>query len=89
MSATVLPLSPLATEPSDRLRTASWRTVRPVIDLARCTRCNFCWKFCPDDAFEFDAKGYPVVRLDYCKGCGICARECSPRAIVMVPEPDR
>jgi pyruvate ferredoxin oxidoreductase delta subunit len=24
--------------------------------------------------------------LDYCKGCGICAHECWPRAIKMVEE---
>jgi pyruvate ferredoxin oxidoreductase delta subunit len=24
--------------------------------------------------------------MDYCKGCGICAHECWPRAIAMVEE---
>jgi pyruvate ferredoxin oxidoreductase delta subunit len=24
--------------------------------------------------------------LDYCKGCGICAHECWPRAISMIEE---
>ena len=28
----------------------------------------------------------PRVRLDYCKGCGICAEECKPKAIDMVKE---
>jgi len=81
-----LPPSPLATTSSEINQTASWRTFRPVIRLEACTKCNVCWKFCPDDAIEFDARGYPVLRLGYCKGCGICAWECLPKAIAMVPE---
>ncbi len=81
-----LPEGPMASESSERYHTADWRTLRPVIHLEKCTRCNFCWKFCPDDAFSFDAEGYPVLRTDYCKGCGICAVECPPRAIEMVEE---
>ncbi|HXQ78902.1 MAG: 4Fe-4S binding protein [Thermoplasmata archaeon] len=76
----------MASIPSSTLRTSSWRTLTPVIHLAHCTKCNFCWKFCPDDAIEFDAQGFPVLRLDYCKGCGICAEECPPKAIEMVAE---
>lgn len=81
-----LPPAPLATTPSSVIATASWRTFRPVIELEKCTRCNVCWKFCPDDAIGFDEKGFPEVRLAYCKGCGICAEECRPRAIAMVKE---
>ncbi|HUI38455.1 MAG TPA: 4Fe-4S dicluster domain-containing protein, partial [Thermoplasmata archaeon] len=46
----------------------------------------FCWKYCPDDAIEFDPQGYPVLRAQYCKGCGICAAECPPKVIDMVAE---
>lgn len=81
-----IPEGPLAERPSSDLHTAAWRTLTPVIHLEKCTRCNFCWKFCPDDAIGFDANGFPVVRLDYCKGCGICAEECPPRTIDMVAE---
>ncbi len=77
---------PVATISSDVIHTADWRTLTPRITLAKCTRCNFCWKFCPDDAIEFDAAGFPVIRTDYCKGCGICAAECPPRAIEMRAE---
>ncbi|MHA1683533.1 MAG: 4Fe-4S binding protein, partial [Promethearchaeota archaeon] len=28
----------------------------------------------------------PVIDLDYCKGCGICASECPHGAIEMVEE---
>lgn len=82
----LLPEGPMATLSSELIHTAAWRTLRPVVHLEHCTRCNFCWKFCPDDAFVFDEKGYPVVRAEYCKGCGICAVECPPHAIEMVEE---
>jgi pyruvate ferredoxin oxidoreductase gamma subunit len=81
-----MPEGPMATLSSEIVQTADWRTLRPVIHLERCTRCNFCWKFCPDDAFAFDEKGFPVLRAEYCKGCGICAVECPPHAIEMVAE---
>jgi len=81
-----LPEGPIASTPTTTLRTSAWRTLTPVIHLEHCTKCNFCWKFCPDDAIEFDEHGYPVVRLDYCKGCGICAEECPPKVIEMVAE---
>ena len=81
-----LPEGPIASAPSSSLRTSAWRTLTPVIHLEHCTKCNFCWKFCPDDAIGFDGSGFPVIRLDYCKGCGICAEECPPKTIEMVAE---
>ena len=81
-----VPGTPIATFPSSRIRTSSWRTFRPTIDRARCTRCNLCWKFCPDVAIGLDDDGFPVVDADHCKGCGICAEECPPKAIVMTKE---
>ena len=77
---------PFATVPTSEESTASWRTIRPVIHREKCTRCNVCWKFCPDVAIGFDPDGYPVVLLDACKGCGICANECAPKAITMERE---
>ncbi len=79
-----LPEGPIASVSSETIHTSAWRTFTPVIHLDRCTKCNFCWKFCPDAAIEFDANGYPVLRLAYCKGCGICAAECPPKTIEMV-----
>ena len=31
-------------------------------------------------------KEKPIINLDYCKGCGICANECPVNAIEMVLE---
>lgn len=81
-----MPEGPVAIVPSRTLHTAAWRTLTPQIHLDRCTKCNFCWKFCPDDAIGFDSAGYPVIRLEFCKGCGICAEECPPKTIEMVAE---
>ncbi|EQD38991.1 2-oxoacid:acceptor oxidoreductase, delta subunit, pyruvate/2-ketoisovalerate domain protein [mine drainage metagenome] len=81
-----LPEGPVATVPSRTLHTAAWRTLTPQIRLDRCTKCDFCWKFCPDNAIGFDDTGYPVVHLEFCKGCGICAVECPPQTIEMVAE---
>ena len=81
-----LPEGPIARRPSSVLRTASWRTLRPEIHLEKCTRCNFCWKFCPDEAISLNEEGYPVLEADHCKGCGICAEVCPPKTIAMVLE---
>jgi 2-oxoacid:acceptor oxidoreductase delta subunit (pyruvate/2-ketoisovalerate family) len=80
------PEGPVASMSSEVIHTAAWRTFTPIIHLERCTKCNFCWKFCPDDAIEFDERGFPKIRLAYCKGCGICAAECPPKTIEMVAE---
>lgn len=63
--------------------TGSWRALRPVIIMERCTRCNMCWLYCPDAVIERD-----TFELDYayCKGCGICANECPRKAIIMERE---
>lgn len=71
---------------SKRYRTGSWRTMRPVIDDAKCTKkCYFCFEFCPDSSVTITDNG-PVIDYEYCKGCGICAHECPKGAIKMTPE---
>jgi pyruvate ferredoxin oxidoreductase gamma subunit len=68
--------------------TEGWRVSRPVIDLARCTRCFLCFALCPEGAIRLDAANYPVVDYDHCKGCLVCVTECPPRAIAEVREPE-
>ena len=64
---------------------ASWRSERPLITIRLCTGCLRCTRACPDGAILRVRSG---VRIDYdfCKGCGLCVRECIARAIEMVPE---
>jgi len=47
-----------------------------------CIFCNNCFNYCPDMAIVKLDLGYEV-RLDYCKGCGLCVRECPTAAIAM------
>jgi len=67
-------------------RTGDWRSQRPVVDKSHCIRCGVCWVFCPDAAIVQDAEGYFEANLEYCKGCGICARECWTGCISLVEE---
>lgn len=47
-----------------------------------CTSCDTCVVVCPDLAVRHDAGGYEVLG-DYCKGCGLCVRECPSGAMTM------
>jgi Pyruvate/2-oxoacid:ferredoxin oxidoreductase delta subunit len=50
----------------------------------QCNQCGQCLLFCPDVSIRMDEKRQtPVVDLEHCKGCGICAHTCPRRAIVM------
>lgn len=50
-----------------------------------CTGCDNCVVFCPDVAIRKNRQPYTYDVLDqYCKGCGICARECPRHVITMV-----
>jgi pyruvate ferredoxin oxidoreductase delta subunit len=41
--------------------------------------------YCPDTCILVENKKY-YADYEYCKGCGICARECPADAIQMVAE---
>lgn len=49
-------------------------------------KCGICSLFCPEDCIGQNGDGYFEADLYYCKGCGICARECWTQAITMVEE---
>ena len=66
--------------------TGSWRTLRPVIDLDRCSRCGLCHTYCPDGAISNDQDGYPCIDYSHCKGCLICLVQCPLHAIESIPE---
>jgi pyruvate ferredoxin oxidoreductase gamma subunit len=66
--------------------TAGWRVWRPVIDLARCTRCFLCFALCPEGAIQLDADNWPAVDYAHCKGCLVCVEECPVDTIAQVRE---
>ncbi len=66
-------------------RTGDWRSMKPVYDKDRCVKCGVCYLFCPDAAIRIKEDGYVEVNEFYCKGCGICAKECWTGAFEMKP----
>ncbi len=64
---------------------SGWRSIRPVIDPARCIGCEQCYLYCPDGVISVK-DGKAVIDYDFCKGCGICAKICKIGAIGMEAE---
>ncbi len=87
-----LPPGAVLTTPGSaaEFRTGSWRSFRPVWVSGNCIQCLFCWIYCPDMAVKVEDGKRQDFDYDYCKGCGICARECpgkkGQKAIMMVEE---
>ena len=50
-----------------------------------CIFCDNCYLYCPDMAITKLDRGY-AVKLDYCKGCGLCVAECPTGSISMQEE---
>lgn len=52
-----------------------------------CYMCDNCYMYCPDNAVKKSkATGKYEFDLDFCKGCGLCAKECPCRYIQMTLE---
>jgi Pyruvate/2-oxoacid:ferredoxin oxidoreductase delta subunit len=66
---------------------------RRCLSCGTCFACDNCYAVCPDNAIvktEGDVAGKArlySIDLDFCKGCGLCAKECPCGAIEMIPEP--
>lgn len=82
------PVGCVVVEPgsASQYRTGDWKSQHPVWDHQRCIKCGICYLFCPDFCIHENEEGYFEADLYYCKGCGICARECWTQAITMVEE---
>ena len=50
-----------------------------------CTHCDNCVVYCPDMAVKRVDNGYAVL-TDYCKGCGLCVKECPTGSMTMQEE---
>ncbi len=83
-----LPMRGLILEPGNSVdyETGSWRALRPMIDLKKCSHCMLCWLFCPDASLIVKDSKVIGIDLQYCKGCGICVTECTRQIITMVEE---
>ncbi|MFC1872664.1 4Fe-4S binding protein [Chloroflexota bacterium] len=78
----------ISTEPgsASQYKTGAWRSQRPTYDYSRCIKCGVCQMYCPEGCVEQDEKEYFAANLYWCKGCGICSKECWTRVITMVEE---
>ncbi len=59
------------------------KEARRCFSCGVCNSCDNCWVFCPDMAIIRNEEY--KVDYDYCKGCGVCAREC-PRGVIDMEE---
>ena len=50
-----------------------------------CINCDNCVVYCPDMAVKRVGNGYKVL-TDYCKGCGLCVKECPTGSMTMQEE---
>ncbi len=85
-----IPIGGKITKPGNSVeyKTGDWRSIKPVWNEEECIHCLFCWVFCPDDAISVKDGKMIGINYDYCKGCGICVRECPKKgkALRMVEE---
>jgi pyruvate ferredoxin oxidoreductase delta subunit len=83
-----LEIGGIVTEPGNasQYQTGDWRSQKPTYDFDRCIKCGLCQLFCPEGCVEPNQDGHFEADLYYCKGCGICARECWTKVITMVEE---
>lgn len=68
------------------VRTGEWRYTRPETDKASCRLCGWCSIYCFTGCMKPGEDGYYHPDLEYCKGCGVCAKECPAQAIKMRAE---
>ncbi|MFQ5852418.1 MAG: (4Fe-4S)-binding protein [Candidatus Binatia bacterium] len=63
------------------------RTMRPVVDFSRCTKCTICWLQCPDTCFDVTPDGFYDANMEACCGCGVCEAVCPvDKCVTMVNE---
>ncbi len=66
-------------------KNAGFRTIKPILNKDKCVKCMVCYLLCPEGTVYKDGDSL-AIDYDFCKGCGICAQECKPKAITMVLE---
>jgi pyruvate ferredoxin oxidoreductase delta subunit len=78
----------IVTEPgsSREYRTGDWRSQKPTYDFNKCIKCGVCQIYCPEGCIAQNGDGYFQANLFWCKGCGICSKECPTKVITMVNE---
>ena len=79
-----VPIAGVCWRPSTDYLTGDWRTLKPLRDKEKCNKCLLCFIFCPDSAITWNPTTKDIeFNYDFCKGCGICAKECPKEAVEM------
>ncbi|KAE9636177.1 MAG: pyruvate ferredoxin/flavodoxin oxidoreductase, delta subunit [Defluviitaleaceae bacterium] len=79
------PCGPAAPAGTLVVKNAGWRTRKPIVHKEKCTGCCLCYLYCPEGTI-FKENKKVGIDYDFCKGCGICARACTHKAIEMIKE---
>ncbi len=66
--------------------TGDWRNRKPIHIREKCTNCMLCVPYCPDNCIIQKNNIIQEFDLNYCKGCGVCAKVCPFKAIEMKSE---
>jgi pyruvate ferredoxin oxidoreductase delta subunit len=66
--------------------TGSWTVFYAKFWPDRCIQCYICWIVCPDSSIIVKDGNVVGVDLKHCKGCGLCASECPPKANALTME---
>lgn len=67
------------------VKTGEWRYQRPITKVGKCCQCGTCYLFCPTGCITNRGDHF-AADLEYCKGCGLCAKLCPVSAIMVVRE---
>jgi pyruvate ferredoxin oxidoreductase delta subunit len=71
---------------SEEFKTGDWRSEKPIWHEDRCIQCLQCWINCPDSSILVAEQKMTGIDYDHCKGCGICASVCPPKANAITME---
>lgn len=71
---------------AEEFKTGDWRSMKPIWHEDKCKHCMFCWAVCPD--MSIVVKDEKIIKIDYdfCKGCGVCTKQCKFGALDFVLE---